>query len=151
MAKSLTESSAKRAFCNQRKKAEARGIEWEFTFDEWLLWWGDDIRYRGARRGQLQMQRIADKGPYRANNVKKGTPAQNRATCKLMVRNRKVAEAAIRHQERLDSLPVVTEEQQDDEPNPLGYATMLGRMERDSVCSYDGDDAKIQRQHRIPD
>lgn len=149
MAKWLTEDRARRAFNSQKKGAENRGIGWEFTFDEWLLWWGDDIKYRGRHRGNLQMQRIADTGPYRADNVKKGNPAQNRKTHKIQVRNRKTVEAGIKHQQALDALPVVADELEE-EPKS-GYFSMWDRLERDAVRSYDGDDAPIQRKDYISD
>jgi len=56
-------------FRNQRKSAAVRGIEWQFTYEEWLAWWGEDFVNRGRYRGQLVMARINDTGPYHPDNV----------------------------------------------------------------------------------
>lgn len=48
-----------------------RNIEWHFTFEEWLAWWGDDIVNRGQGKGKLVMARHGDTGPYHPNNVRK--------------------------------------------------------------------------------
>lgn len=61
----------------QRLTAKKRGIEWNFTYDEWIDWWGDDIVNRGKRKGQLCMARYNDTGPYHPNNVRKSTLEQN--------------------------------------------------------------------------
>ena len=57
----------------QRSKAKKRNIEWEFTYEEWLEWWGDDIINRGRGKGQLCMSRYNDIGPYNPSNVRKLT------------------------------------------------------------------------------
>ena len=57
--------------------AKKRGIEWQFTYDEWVDWWGDDIHKRGPYRGQLVMARYNDTGPYHPDNVFKTTCSQN--------------------------------------------------------------------------
>ena len=67
----------RRAYNTQRKKARARGITWEFTFDEWLEWWGDDITKRGNKKGELCMARYNDTGPYAEWNVRKCTTECN--------------------------------------------------------------------------
>ena len=60
------------AFRDQRAQAiKKRGIEWHFTFDEWLDWWGDDIVNRGREKGKLVMARYNDTGPYHPDNVRK--------------------------------------------------------------------------------
>lgn len=67
-----------KAFKDQRAKAiKERGIEWHFTFDEWLDWWGDDIVNRGREKGKLVMARYNDTGPYHPDNVKKITVSEN--------------------------------------------------------------------------
>ena len=62
-------------FCKQRNDAGCRGIEWQFDFDTWLEWWGDDIKDRGV--GKLCMARFKDQGPYHPDNVYKATWSQN--------------------------------------------------------------------------
>ena len=66
-----------RAYADQRHKAEVRGIDWQFTYDEWVTWWGDDYQYRGRGKDKLQMCRKNDSGPYHPNNVYKATLTQN--------------------------------------------------------------------------
>ena len=67
----------KQKFITQRTGARNRGIDWHFTFEEWLEWWGDDIANRGNKSGQLVMARIGDQGPYHPNNVRKITSNEN--------------------------------------------------------------------------
>lgn len=78
--------SARRAYTQQKNNAKARGIDWQFTFETWLSWWGADIGNRGVRAWNLQMQRIADAGPYHPDNVRKGHPRGNIATAKKVQR-----------------------------------------------------------------
>lgn len=92
------------AFSVQRHNAGRRGIEWELTFEQWLEWWGDDIERRGVHPGDLQMQRIADAGPYALGNIKKGTPKQNAQTRAAVLRNRQGREAVQLRHERDDRL-----------------------------------------------
>lgn len=61
----------------QRCHAIKRGIEWCFTFETWLEWWGDDIANRGRGSGKLVMARYNDTGPYHPNNVRKATHNEN--------------------------------------------------------------------------
>lgn len=65
-----------------------RGIAWEFTFETWLAWWGDDLDRRGNLRGELSMQRFADAGPYSPDNTRKGTPLDNGRTRSAVYQNR---------------------------------------------------------------
>lgn len=61
----------------QKSNAQQRGIEWQFTYDEWINWWGDDIVCRGKRTGQLVMARLGDIGPYSPDNCVKKTCNEN--------------------------------------------------------------------------
>ena len=61
----------------QKNTAIIRNIEWHFTFESWLAWWGDDIVNRGRNHGQLVMARIGDLGPYHPSNVRKLTCGEN--------------------------------------------------------------------------
>jgi len=65
------------AYMMQRLHAGYRRIDWQFTFDEWLAWWGDDITNRGRNNGKLVMARYNDTGPYHPDNVRKATKNQN--------------------------------------------------------------------------
>jgi len=65
------------AYNMQRLHAGYRGIEWHFTFKEWIEWWGDDIDNRGQSHGKLVMARYGDQGDYHPNNVRKATRNDN--------------------------------------------------------------------------
>ena len=54
-----------------------RNIDWHFTYESWLEWWGDDIVNRGNKSGQLVMARKGDIGPYHPDNVVKITCNEN--------------------------------------------------------------------------
>jgi hypothetical protein len=54
-----------------------RNIDWQFTYDTWVEWWGEDITKRGPYKGQLVMARHNDIGPYHPDNVRKATCTEN--------------------------------------------------------------------------
>lgn len=62
-----------------KRAAELRGIEFLFTFDEWLTTWEQSghLHERGCRKGQYVMARLGDRGPYAVGNVKIITCQQN--------------------------------------------------------------------------
>jgi len=62
---------------NAKHCAKQRGIEWQFTYDTWIEWWGEDIVNRGPYKGQLVMARYNDTGPYHPDNVRKITCSEN--------------------------------------------------------------------------
>jgi hypothetical protein len=62
---------------NAKHCAKQRNIDWQFTYDEWIAWWGNDIINRGPRKGQLVMARNKDTGPYHPTNVRKATCSEN--------------------------------------------------------------------------
>ena len=66
-----------RLYRSQRDSARKREIDFQFTFEEWLAWWGDDIVNRGRKSGQLVMARIGDQGAYHPNNCIKKTCNDN--------------------------------------------------------------------------
>ena len=67
----------KQKYYTQKAGAKVRGIEWHFTYDTWIEWWGDDIVNRGNKCGQLVMARVKDQGPYHPDNVQKITCNEN--------------------------------------------------------------------------
>jgi hypothetical protein len=69
----------RRAFGLQKSSAKQRGIEFLFSFAEWVAWWGDDFAKRGRGAYDLCMARDGDTGPYEVGNVYKATNAENRA------------------------------------------------------------------------
>jgi len=72
----------KNKYHTQHTGARNRGIDWHFTFESWLEWWGDDIEKRGNKSGQLVMARNGDTGPYHPDNVRKITCNENhRESC----------------------------------------------------------------------
>lgn len=97
----MEHSRALRKFHAQKKSARLRGIGWELTFDQWLAWWGNDINRRGPHAGQLQMCRNGDEGPYRLDNIHKGTPKQNGKTRSDVYRNRQASSTRQKMQEEL--------------------------------------------------
>ena len=66
-----------RAYADQKGAAMKRGIDWNFTYKEWVEWWGDDFENRGVGKNNLVMARYNDTGPYEKNNVKKITFSEN--------------------------------------------------------------------------
>ena len=69
----------RKAYQSQKACAKHRGIEWLFTYEEWIGWWGDDWSRRGKGANDLCMARIGDTGPYSIDNVVKATNAENAA------------------------------------------------------------------------
>ena len=67
----------KNKYHTQRLGAKQRGIDWQFTYETWVEWWGEDIVNRGHYSGQLVMARFNDEGPYHPDNVKKITCNEN--------------------------------------------------------------------------
>jgi len=61
----------------QRNQAKYRGIEWQFDYETWLEWWGEDIIKRGRTADSLVMARYDDNGPYSPDNCKKITQSEN--------------------------------------------------------------------------
>jgi hypothetical protein len=61
----------------QKSSAKGRKIDWHFTYESWISWWGADIINRGRKTGQLVMARIGDKGAYHPDNVVKKTMNDN--------------------------------------------------------------------------
>lgn len=105
------------AFYAQRSGAKRRGIGWELTFDQWLTWWGEDIHRRGNGHGDLQMQRIADAGPYALDNIRKGYPRDNGKTRARVWQNRRTELRRREHQQFLDALcAAASNEPKDDRP-----------------------------------
>jgi hypothetical protein len=70
----------KRRYNSQKANAKRRGIEWQFTFETWLKFWGDDLYKRGQGHDRLCMQRFGDAGPYHPDNCRKDYPLKNNKT-----------------------------------------------------------------------
>jgi hypothetical protein len=62
---------------NHKARSKRRSIVFDFSYSEWIQWWGDDISNRGRNAGELVMARVNDSGPYHPSNVYKTTVEQN--------------------------------------------------------------------------
>lgn len=106
----------------QRGNAKKRGIEWLFTFDTWLEWWGDDLPNRGQRSWNLSMQRIWDVGPYSPENTIKGRPKRNSLTWAHRIHRTTAALGSARLEQERDACvaePVDHREEDDAELNAM--------------------------------
>lgn len=74
-----TKGSKSRAFIQQRRAAQHRGIEWLMAFPEWCRVWDESGHWneRGRTANGYVMARRQDFGPYAAWNVYITTLAQN--------------------------------------------------------------------------
>ncbi len=68
-----------RKFLRQRESAKFRGIEWQFTFPQWVKVWEESGYWtsRGKKANQYCMARKGDTGPYAVDNVYFCTIAEN--------------------------------------------------------------------------
>jgi hypothetical protein len=66
-------------FGTQRKHSRHRGIQFLFTFQEWMTIWEQSGRWheRGRGREEYCMARFGDTGPYAVGNVKIITNYEN--------------------------------------------------------------------------
>lgn len=62
---------------NHKARSKRRNIDFEFSYEQWIEWWGDDITNRGRKAGQMVMARNNDEGTYHPNNVHKATVEGN--------------------------------------------------------------------------
>lgn len=69
----------KKAFDDQVWHSIQRGIGFNFAYEEWLEIWLLSGRWkqRGKEKGQYQMCRFYDEGPYSKNNCYIGTVEEN--------------------------------------------------------------------------
>lgn len=73
----MTRTEICRKYHNQKVRAKRRGIEWQFSLNEWIAWWGDDLEKRGSKKGCLVMARYNDCGAYHPDNCRKLTTEEN--------------------------------------------------------------------------
>lgn len=68
-----------RAYNEQRRNAEMRGVGWEMTIYEWWGVWEKSGKWsqRGRAKGQYVMARAGDEGPYKLGNVRIATTGEN--------------------------------------------------------------------------
>ena len=82
----MDRQTARQKYEQQKRKAAERGIEWEFTFEEWCEIWAPRWAERGVHKDQLGMCRTRDLGSYRPDNVRLDTPKGNAGDRVLMRR-----------------------------------------------------------------
>lgn len=75
-----TKRDYKRDYQSHKDRAKQGGIEFLLTFEEWFRIWIDSghLHERGRMRGQYQMARFGDTGPYAVWNVKIITGYENK-------------------------------------------------------------------------
>lgn len=75
----------KDAFNKQKNAAKFRGVEWKFSFDEWLKVWQDsgNLENRGKGIGKFVMARFGDVGPYSPSNVEIILCEKNTSDCRV--------------------------------------------------------------------
>jgi hypothetical protein len=90
--KEWRESNPKRlAYAQQKDNASKRGIEFLFTFEQWLDFWGDDFTARGCQAGDLVMARRGDCGPYSPKNCVKAIASDNAGDSNREPCNKRIA------------------------------------------------------------
>ena len=99
---------AKRMFNSQKANAAKRGIEWLFSFDDWLEFWGEDLEKRGVGHDMLCMMRFGDTGPYSKENTRKGYARDNAKTAGVIRRGKNIKECTKLHQSQ-DDLQAIRE------------------------------------------
>lgn len=71
------------AYATHKAGAKSRGIEFDFTFEEWWAIWEPHYARRGVASDSMQMCRTRDEGAYRPGNVRIDTHANNIAEFKV--------------------------------------------------------------------
>lgn len=79
---------AVRDFYHQKRGACERQIDFDFSFEEWIVWWENELgstwqKLRGRNKGQYVMARYYDNGPYAPWNVKCITQEENASERKV--------------------------------------------------------------------
>lgn len=77
-------------FREHKHSAGQRGVAFLFTFEEWVLWWeqnlgADWFSLRGRNFGQYVMARNGDRGPYSIKNVRCKSCSANISEAKRVV------------------------------------------------------------------
>lgn len=75
-------SAVRKLFNDSKSHARERGIDFLFSFDEWVGWWNDQLgpdwmKLRGRGSSMFVMARNDDCGPYHPSNVKCITAREN--------------------------------------------------------------------------
>lgn len=85
--------TAARAYLQQKRSAEHRGIKWQMSFPEWRAVWEKSGRWddRGRQANSYVMARVQDFGPYAPWNVYVTTLAANVVDYQRELKKRGVA------------------------------------------------------------
>lgn len=119
---------AVKAYKVHRSNAKQRGIDFQFSLQEWWDWWLIDSRWetRGVGAGRLVMARFGDTGPYAIDNVYCTTHEQN---LKDIDPARRVEAMVARHaQRKLEGIPHHLEVRGDQHPKSKAIITPIGRF-----------------------
>lgn len=92
---------ARLKYRQHKSNAKRRGIEFDFTFEEWWDVWAPHYANRGTGPGNLQMCRTRDEGPYKAGNVRIDTRESNsKEAVQTMARRKDISDWTIEGEER---------------------------------------------------
>jgi len=71
--------TTRRLYADQKHHAKERGIDWLLNYELWLEMWLESGKWeqRGKRKGEYQMCRYYDTGPYSVVNCYIGTVEEN--------------------------------------------------------------------------
>jgi hypothetical protein len=107
--RNLSDHTSKAYFYGQqRKNAKChRGIVWAMTFEEWCKLWDNSGKWdqRGRGKDKFCMARIADSGPYSAENVEIITNSRNASDSYLITSGQERAFKAGRRRDELGFSP----------------------------------------------
>jgi hypothetical protein len=89
------QQSPRGRYTTHRANSLRRGLDWEFTFEEWWQVWKDSGKWeqRGKSADSYCMARINDEGPYCADNVVITTMTENSRQACDGIKHRRVREA----------------------------------------------------------
>lgn len=90
-----------KAYQEQKRNSNARGIEFRLSFKQWVTIWETSGKYdlRGRGIGKYVMSRIKDEGCYELGNVhiQPGTENSSEAVKKWMVKGKKCSHTGVYH------------------------------------------------------
>jgi len=75
----VTNRTPKQLYNDQISHSSSRGINWELSYEQWIEMWlvSGQWENRGKEKGQYQMCRFYDEGPYSCTNCYIGTVEEN--------------------------------------------------------------------------
>lgn len=94
------------AYMQQVRGAEARGIDFRLSFEEWWELWEPHYEKRGSKKGQMCMCRLHDKGAYEVGNVRIDYLKANIAEAGMLRRSEKASKAYQANREKYRPTPI---------------------------------------------